>query len=292
MDYELEAFQAGQMPLGIDNFTPYGLQAPTFQNPQMQHPAGPSSWTSDFQRMSLAPERQQQNFRPGSSQGQEARSWGQDYGQHFPQTVNRTQQQQGFGAQNFAPTPMSYMGRPQYGGGIGQLRSENMMAAQVAQQQQQQQPVEAFDDEAFARAFDEAAKGEFETEMTAAATVDLQGAMVDQETADDPSSLDYEEADLLQQPKIGSDVIYDSDIQMQNSPDQLDPDALARTAGQLLEGVANNHSSKFQNSVFLKLMQQFRDQEMVVEGDKIVAARTGHAGIEGDSMHEAGLATP
>jgi len=58
-----------------------------------------------------------------------------------------------------------------------------------------------------------------------------------------------------------------------------DRDALAATAGQLLESVKDDTSAKFQGSQFLALMRKLRDKEVVVEGDKMVEAdtRTGNA---------------
>ncbi|KAF8542078.1 hypothetical protein BDD12DRAFT_826662 [Trichophaea hybrida] len=53
-----------------------------------------------------------------------------------------------------------------------------------------------------------------------------------------------------------------------------DSDALARTAGQLLDSVRQDTSEKFQNSNFLALMRKLRDHEVVVEGDKMVETRS------------------
>jgi hypothetical protein len=49
-----------------------------------------------------------------------------------------------------------------------------------------------------------------------------------------------------------------------------DNDEMADTAAQLLERVADNTSTKFQNSQFLELMRKLRDREVRVEGDKMV----------------------
>jgi hypothetical protein len=49
-----------------------------------------------------------------------------------------------------------------------------------------------------------------------------------------------------------------------------DDDEMADTAGKLLERVADNTSTKFQNSQFLELMRKLRDREVKVEGDKMV----------------------
>ncbi|PNS19860.1 hypothetical protein CAC42_7827 [Sphaceloma murrayae] len=59
--------------------------------------------------------------------------------------------------------------------------------------------------------------------------------------------------------------------QKQENPLQHDEnDDLARTAGELLDKVKDNQSTKFQNSQFLDLMRRFRDREVRVEGDKVV----------------------
>lgn len=51
---------------------------------------------------------------------------------------------------------------------------------------------------------------------------------------------------------------------------ELDSDALARTAAQLLDSLSGNQSRKFQDSTFLALMRRLRDREVRVEGDKMV----------------------
>ncbi|PSK37499.1 hypothetical protein B9Z65_2241 [Elsinoe australis] len=59
--------------------------------------------------------------------------------------------------------------------------------------------------------------------------------------------------------------------QQRQEPIQHDEnDDLARTAGQLLDKVKDNQSTKFQNSQFLDLMRRLRDREVRVEGDKMV----------------------
>ncbi|OLL26873.1 hypothetical protein NEOLI_001751 [Neolecta irregularis DAH-3] len=52
--------------------------------------------------------------------------------------------------------------------------------------------------------------------------------------------------------------------------DYSEMDALARTAGQLIESVNHDTSEKFQNSAFFGLMRRIRDKEIVVEGEKMV----------------------
>ncbi|KAG8626174.1 hypothetical protein KVT40_006575 [Elsinoe batatas] len=73
--------------------------------------------------------------------------------------------------------------------------------------------------------------------------------------------------------------------QRQEDPIQHDEnDDLARTAGELLDKVRDNQSTKFQNSTFLDLMRKLRDREIRVEGDKMV--ETNLSALDGDSMME------
>lgn len=145
------------------------------------------------------------------------------------------------------------------------------MAPMTMNQEQIQQPqthqVEAFDEEAFARAFDAAAE----------ASNMVSGQEVAQDQSQEHQSgvlLDQSlerliENEGLETERLGADLIHDPRDQEQQGA-QDDPDALARTAGQLLDSVKDNQSDKFQNSQFLQLMRQLRDHEVTVQGDKIV----------------------
>jgi hypothetical protein len=168
------------------------------------------------------------------------------------------------------------MGMQQYGGG----------AISQAEQSQQQQPVEAFDDEAFARAFDEASRTEMgyldevaafsrEEERLEVESRQGQGSSQAQTSEMSQEILLNESADRFMssdQPQIpnqaplGADLIDDHKLHQ----DSEDPDAMARTAAHLLDTVRNNTSEKFTNSEFFQLMRQFRDKELTVAGDKIV----------------------
>ena len=71
--------------------------------------------------------------------------------------------------------------------------------------------------------------------------------------------------------KIGSDAILEEASKVQEEQDpSSEADELARTAGQLLNNLKDEHSQKFQNSSFLALMRQLRDKEIRVEGDQMV----------------------
>lgn len=75
--------------------------------------------------------------------------------------------------------------------------------------------------------------------------------------------------------RIGSDMILDESLQRQGeSSEAREADELAKTAGQLLENVKHDQSTKFQESNFLSLMRQLRDKEVKVKGDTIVNVST------------------
>lgn len=134
------------------------------------------------------------------------------------------------------------------------------------QQEQMAAPtqIEAFDEEAFARAFDQAAAAEMS-----------ESAQLIQEIQDDGRLDSHQGLDE----RIGADAIHHPD---EGNYEPITPaqesDDLARTSGQLLNSVKDNDSDKFQNSVFLQLMRQLRDKEVVVDGDHIRPA--GEAGQE------------
>jgi hypothetical protein len=162
------------------------------------------------------------------------------------------------------------MGMQQYGGG---------MMGQTGQVQQQQ-PEEVFDDEAFARAFEEASKAEMdrleeesrqEQESTQAQNHESGQDILLEESAERFMSSDQPQ--IPNQAPIGADLIEDP--RQNENPQGEDHDALARTAGHLLNSVSNNTSSKFANSEFLSLMRQLRDKEVKVDGDAIVGANGG-----------------
>lgn len=121
---------------------------------------------------------------------------------------------------------------------------------------------EIFDESAFERAFDavnlELHESENATQQDANAN----------DTGPVASSFDFM---APVEYRIGSDRIADeSSEQKTDNGNGDDADDLARTAGQLLENVKHDQSSKFQKSSFLALMRQLRDKEVKVDGDKFV----------------------
>lgn len=253
LDPEFEAFQAGQLPLD------HGFQHQGFSHapPNMQQP-GPANWASDFQHLNISsppPHSQQQSFNPQTQQRQDGSGWHQDFARQQGQ-MGQTPVQAG-PSYGYSPSPMSMLGMqsPFSGGFIGQ---------QAENPQQQHQPAEAFDEEAFARAFDEAAQSELE-ELNQKSNLELGQDILIAESAE--RLLASELNQVPNQAPIGADTIHDPNTQ---DPSSQDPDALSRTAAQLLDSVRHDQSEKFQNSQFLELMRQFRDKEATVEGDKIV----------------------
>jgi hypothetical protein len=262
LDPEFEAFQAGQLPLD-----------PTFQQQPFSH-AGPSqlptqagsvNWASDFQRMNISsPVGQLSNHSlgPQIQQRHDVGGWHQEFvRQQSPALVQNTSQSP---YQRY--TPITGMMGAQFGGGfVGQPLEASMV--------QQKQPEEAFDEEAFARAFEAAARTEIEEgqELTAETLQEpAQGIELGQDIMIEESAEQLMASDtLLDQQRIGADAIYDP-MSEEFGRDQDDPNALAKTAGHLLESIRYEQSSKFQNSQFLELMRQFRDGQATVEGDKVI----------------------
>ncbi|RDW71890.1 hypothetical protein BP5796_07924 [Coleophoma crateriformis] len=280
LDPEFEAFQAGQLPQ--QQFEPPGFQQPGFSHaPPNLSQAGPSNWATDFQRLSISntppPQFHQQSFNSQSQQRHDTGGWHQDFArqqQNLPAQSSTPQLQHSFQPQHqYGFNPMSTMS-------VAPHFAEPLHRNQI---EQSQQASEIFDEEAFARAFEEASKAEMQgrEEMKENIAQDMgqqQNARLEQEILLDKSAERLLETDPVIEHRLGADLIHDPQ-NGQETQNQNDPDALARTAAQLLDSVRNNTSEKFQNSQFLELMRQFRDKEAVVEGDKIV-------GASGDGIHE------
>jgi len=69
--------------------------------------------------------------------------------------------------------------------------------------------------------------------------------------------------------------LHEQEQQAQPQNDgKVDPDELARSAGQLLDSVSQETSDKFANSSFLALMRSLRDREVVVQGENFINSST------------------
>jgi hypothetical protein len=284
LDPEFEAFQAGQSQLPFPE-GPILNQAPfphtAYAPHQHLQQSGSPAWANDFQRMSLsnpAPQLQQQNQSQQSQQAQQD-GWHQEFAQQRRQQMGVSSQNSlGYNVPLERLSSLAQM--PQMSQGLympqnPQMYQSRPLALVPDQAQHQVQPTQAdvFDEEAFARAFDEAAKSEFATEQSMGhdQSLELGQDVLLNRSAENLMGSDVPDT----QNRIGADLIHDPDQPNLNETiQQNDPDALARTAGQLLNSVKDNQSDKFQNSTFLELMRQLRDKEVMVDGDKIVDVHT------------------
>jgi len=269
LDPEFEAFQAGRLPLESQSFQPQGFSyAPSPQQ------AGPS-WANDFQQLNISgPQLQQQPFGQQAQPRHDTAGWHQDFAQQFAGLGGSV-------ASDPRSTQMAGRSVPMYmqqNNGMSMYQN-SFQPQQSAMAQQDQRAEELFDEEAFERAFQEAA--ESEQELTQKEQIELGrdimiAESVDRLVADQPP---------VDQARLGADLIHDPSSESRNSPQEPeDPDALARTAAQLLDSVRHNQSNKFQNSQFLELMRQLRDREVMVEGDKIVGGGSSNGTTTGLDM--------
>jgi len=127
-----------------------------------------------------------------------------------------------------------------------------------------QQVTEQFDEEAFARAFDEAARAEQEQQG-----LELGQDIMIQESAELFMSSSEDLSKPLDQAPIGADTIHDPTKPLDQQPKE-EPDALARTAARLLDSVAHDQSDKMKGSMFMELMRQFRDGDLGIKGEEVV----------------------
>ncbi|KAI9739000.1 MAG: hypothetical protein M1818_005314 [Claussenomyces sp. TS43310] len=265
LDAEFQAFQASQLPLHQPEH--YALQPPGFpsQSPsQLGQQPGAGGWATDFQRLSLAsagPEMLQHHAPPSQSHG----GW-----QHeFSQQQQQRQSSPAYAHKQTYNVPVERLSTlASLSPGFPPMYGEQMSAHSLqAQDAQSTSTAEVFDDEAFARAFDQAAEARSSAE---------QSTRQDQDVLPDESAALFLRSDHLQeQEKLGADLIHDPDgaATDQHQDSQQDPDALARTAADLLDRVKDNQTDKFRNSQFLQLMRHIRDKEVTVEGDKMVDAQ-------------------
>lgn len=120
-------------------------------------------------------------------------------------------------------------------------------------------PTEQFDESAFEAAFEQARADMQELQETEVVP-EIESFAHEETVQLDPAAQVHEEI------RIGSDTIP----QTEQGPltQNRDADALAQTAGQLLDSVRHEQDQKFQQSNFLALMRRIRDREVQVEGDE------------------------
>ena len=212
-----------------------------------------------------------------------------DWNQEFSRQMNLNGGPSVMQGQPLQNGSMQQYNNPAMGMGMGMNQYSNFQTPQE-NYQAQQQPMEQFDDEAFERAFQEAAAN-----AQADTHQEIQEQINTQEQADNQLQTDAQMEDPFEDlasfhtplenkpldlPLIGADTIHDP-----NHPDEErqkeDPDALARTAQQLIHNLSGDTSSKMQGSEFMKLMRGFAAGTSVVRGDDVV-------GLEGESVGDGG----
>jgi len=208
-----------------------------------------SSWASDFQNLHIsgppAPQLQRSNVAPAHP------GWQNEFmSQHQMRTPMHHMQNQP--ATNGAFQPTFAPSYPMY--------NSPMNAHQVPQQAHAEHSAskEQFDEYAFEAAFEQAR-----------ADMELQGAETTSEVEQhlhDTNQVETTEP-VHGELRIGSDTIEQTDKQDPLTHTR-DADALAQTAGQLLDSVRHEQSEKFQQSNFLALMRRIRDREVEVKGDE------------------------
>ncbi|KAL8712289.1 MAG: hypothetical protein Q9220_003440 [cf. Caloplaca sp. 1 TL-2023] len=124
---------------------------------------------------------------------------------------------------------------------------------------------DVFDEVAFSKAF-ETARSELQDQEASLGQTDvLDHAQPTETSYQSEHNPNY---------RIGADRIIDESEQRQGSLSHEEgADELARTAGQLLENLKYDQSTKFQGSNFLSLMRQLRDREVKLDGETFVEAK-------------------
>ena len=247
LDNEFHAFQAGQLPLEPQQ----GFQQPFYapHTPQKLNQPGLSNWASDFQSLNISnspsPQHHQPQFRVP------------------PQQIQNNGRQQGFPQQHQGGMPMGQMGMPAAPMGMNmamnvpqgmnaevwmRMGEQSQFASQVGHQQgfgsqaaqPFQQPGEAFDDAAFARAFDEAMAEDKGKEKEATQSENTEQVMLAESAERFMESETIPKEDQIpDQPRLGADIIHDPSSQNFERPAEEDPDEISRTARYLLTSEYN-----------------------------------------------------
>ncbi|KAL8854548.1 MAG: hypothetical protein Q9221_000583 [Calogaya cf. arnoldii] len=258
LDAEFEAFKAGE-PVYSEAYQQHDAwhnQLPPPHQSRVPHSQA-IDWASDFQnlhvhdaRPSPLPSSQYRTEAP--LQRHASGPWQQDFLQQNKGSASSLQ------LSNLSAGYTPYATTAGYPSLYG-----NQYEDSALRQQSEPQVNDSFDEEAFEKAFN-AARMEVQDQE---ATLQRQDIVTESE----PTETSLEQEEMIHY-RIGSDSIFDEAIlrRKEQRPNEQDADELARTAGQLLENVKHDQSTKFKESNFLSLMRQLRDKEVKVEGDSIV----------------------
>ena len=86
-----------------------------------------------------------------------------------------------------------------------------------------------------------------------------------------PQAQTLDNQEIAEPIRIGADAIPATQQQAEPPSTDVEGEELARTAGQLIDNLRDETSTKFQQSSFMELMRQLRDKEVRVEGDTMVS---------------------
>ena len=147
------------------------------------------------------------------------------------------------------------------------LHSTKMQESDSQDKQKEATHHSGFDDAAFEEAFKEVERSTYNP-------YEFQSGVPEgpysKRSANAAEEADIKETQTMKY-RIGSDRILDEYREDSGGHGESDEaDELAKTAGNVLENVKGDQSTKFQESNFLSLMRQLRDREVKVNGDKIV----------------------
>ena len=128
-----------------------------------------------------------------------------------------------------------------------------------------------YDSAAFDNAFDAAAAEMLQSDRE---LDELLSSVSKDFSHEDAAPLVSERSDLEALTRESHDLALDERMQHKEelTPAQTS-DALAETAGQLLDNISHETSDKFAQSTFLALMRRLRDREVKVEGDDFIEVR-------------------
>ncbi|KAL8863845.1 MAG: hypothetical protein Q9174_007531, partial [Haloplaca sp. 1 TL-2023] len=263
LDAEFEAFQAGHSI--IDQ--PFVPEQHLWQNSRIapsqpfnthqQHQEAPN-WAFDFQNLHVHEARSTPipatQFRTKAPLHRGTTpTWHQEFQKQSSESQRNHYQQSRLGGGPFGAglSASNYNAYSNYPGSVGQQRQPDPLLQ------------ESLHHKAFEEAFD-------------AASLDVRRQEQSTQTKDTPSQSPAMEAstdaDDSVEYRIGSDRIYDEsqERQQESQSKEQEADELAKTAGQLLDNVKHDQSTKFQESNFMILMRQLRDREVKLEGNNFV----------------------
>lgn len=286
LDAEFEAFQNGA-PLALHpqdlHYAPPHVPQALQQQPFHAGPAA-GGWATDFQRLQISqqPSPQQQQHQ----QQNNLSSWHNDFMQQSQRAPLQHAPAANYQPQLYQPrtSGLGYMSP-------GPMLSNNGQYLDNSMTSKGKQP-EAFDDAAFEREFQMHASQALQTEslQTPQEAVDTaaQNATAEQQKTNASHAerhidrdMDHlkEWANALEQNDLEQDLhdrtwARSAEATAQNETPQhpqpnIDAD-LARTAGELLERVADDDSEKFQKSEFFSLMRRVRDGQATIQDGRML----------------------